>query len=136
MQTVAVERDDLGALRRLHPNEFGGFVFEVAARLDDLSRGHEQRPDRPHKQRAVGGGQPSNQRRESLDALLRPGVVVALRAALLALPAVDLKLPREVGTDDAERLSSSEKHFQLVDGAALLDPRRVGLALLLDLDLA
>ena len=94
-------------------------------------------PHRPKQQRTILRRQSRDKvASKSLDALQRPGVVIALRAALLALPAVDLELPREVGTDDAERLSSSEKRFQVGDGAALLDPSRVRFALLLDLDLA
>src|SRR5262249_33902954 len=126
---LAGQGDDLDSRIRFHPEESSGLVVE-AARRDDFERAGMLGPHRPKQQRTILRRQSRDKvASKSLDALERPGVVVALRAALLALAAVDLELPRKVGTDDAERLSSSEKHFQLVDGAALLDPSRIELAL-------
>src|SRR5262249_52443213 len=97
MQTVAVECDDGGAFPRLHPDESTCLVLEAPARLDDLERAGVLGPDGPQNQRGIGSGQATDQRRESYDAFERPGVVITLGAALLALAAPGLELPREIG---------------------------------------
>jgi hypothetical protein len=52
------------------------------------------------------------------------------------LPAIDLELPREVGTDGAERPSGFDERFQVGDGAALPGACGVDFVLLQERDLA
>src|SRR5215831_423793 len=88
MQTFAIEADDPSVLFGFHPKESSGLVVE-AARLDDFKRAGMLGPHRPKQQRTILRRQSRDKvASKSLDALQRPGVVIALRAALLALPAV------------------------------------------------